>query len=138
MKLTIWEEEMSFKSNKILLVKLLEGSVKCINGEKWIKVIILMEHKKVIQIKKTTIKKKNVLIENYKTMKKNPDFEQNYYSETAEGIHKVSQYSIRIMKLLCYADRPYYESVNNFVLMATFLTCHSKMFYLWLMCTSKK
>ena len=33
MKLTIWEEEMSSKSNKILLVKLLEGSVKCINGE---------------------------------------------------------------------------------------------------------
>ena len=56
-------------------------------------------------------------------MKKNPDFEENYFSETAELIFKYDQYSIRIMNWLCHADRPYYENVNYFVLMATFLTC---------------
>ena len=53
-------------------------------------------------------------------MKKNPDFEENYFSETAGLIFKYDQYSIRIMNWLCHADRPYYENVNYFVLMATF------------------
>ena len=53
-------------------------------------------------------------------MKKNPDFEENYISETAEGKFKYDQYSIRTMKWLCYADRPYNENVNYLVLMANF------------------
>ena len=63
-------------------------------------------------------------------MKKNPDFEENYFSETAEWILKYDQHSIRIMKWLCYADRPYYENVNYMVLMATFLTCLNELSYL--------
>ena len=41
-------------------------------------------------------------------MKKIPDFEEYYFSATAEGIFKYDQYSIRIIKRLCYADRPFY------------------------------
>ena len=70
-------------------------------------------------------------------MKKNPDFEENYNSETAEGIRKHGPYSIRIMKWLYYADRPYYENVNYFVLIATFLNCLNEVSYLWSFCRTK-
>ena len=69
-------------------------------------------------------------MENYKTTNKNRDFEENYYSETAEGTFKYDQFSIRIMKWLCYADRHYYENVNYSVFMATFLTCPNEITYL--------
>ena len=71
-------------------------------------------------------------------MKKIPDFEEYYFSETAEGIIKYDQYSLRILKWLCYADRPFYENVNYFALMATSLTCLNEISYLWLICRSKK
>ena len=62
-------------------------------------------------------------------MKKNHDFEESFYTKTAEGIHKISRYSIQIMKPLCYPDRSYYENVNYFVLMATVLTCLKEVSY---------
>ena len=55
-------------------------------------------------------------------MKKNPDFEENYNSETAQGIHKYGHYSIRIMKCLCFADRSFCEFLNYLDLMATVLS----------------
>ena len=42
----------------------------------------------------------NRLIEKYKDMCENPDFEQNQYSITSEGIHKIGHESIRLMKWL--------------------------------------
>ena len=63
-------------------------------------------------------------------MKKNPDFEDYYFSKTAEGLFRYDQYSIRIIKRLCYADRTFFENVNYFVLMATFLTCPNEITYL--------
>ena len=63
-------------------------------------------------------------------MNGNRDFEENSYSETAEGTFKYDQFSIPIMKWLCYADRHYYENVNYFVLTATFLTCLNEISYL--------
>ena len=71
-------------------------------------------------------------------MKKIPGFEDYFFSETAEGIIKYDQYFIRILKWLCYADRPFYENLNYFVLMATFLTCLNEISYWWLICRSKK
>ena len=44
-------------------------------------------------------------------MLKEPDFEQNKYSRTAESIYKIGQDSIRIMKWICYYDRSYYENI---------------------------
>ena len=71
-------------------------------------------------------------------MKRNPDFEENYYSITAEGIHKNSHFPIRKMKCLCYADRPFYENSNYSDLMATVLTCPIEVSFWWLLCGSKK
>ena len=31
-----------------------------------------------------------------------PDFEQDYWSRTAEGIYKIAHDSIRLMKWICY------------------------------------
>ena len=56
-------------------------------------------------------------------MKKNLDFEENYHSKTAEGVHKIGQYSIRIMKCLCFADRSFCEFLNYLDLMATVFSC---------------
>ena len=38
------------------------------------------------------------LIEIYKNMSENPDFEQNYWSRTARGIYKIGHDSIKLMK----------------------------------------
>ena len=38
-------------------------------------------------------------------MLENPDFEQDYWSRTAIIIYKIGQYSIRLMKWICYYDR---------------------------------
>ena len=40
----------------------------------------------------------NILIEKYKDMMKNPNFEQDYWSKTATGIYKIGHDSIRLMK----------------------------------------
>ena len=63
-------------------------------------------------LKNKKLKINNILIENYKDMIKNPDFEQNYWSRTATGIYKRGHDSIRIMKWICYYDRSYYENIN--------------------------
>ena len=45
-------------------------------------------------------------------MLENPDFEQDYCSRTAEGIYKIRHDSIRLMKLLIYYDRSFYDNMN--------------------------
>ncbi len=63
-------------------------------------------------LKNKKLKLNNILIEKYKDMIKNPDFEQNCFSRTARGIYKIGQDSIRLMKWICYYDRSYYENIN--------------------------
>ena len=46
-----------------------------------------------------------MLIEKYKDMLENPEFEQNYYSRTVEGIFKIGYDSIRLMKWIAYYER---------------------------------
>ena len=41
-------------------------------------------------------------------MMKNPDFEQDYWSTTATGIHKKGYDSIRLMKWICYYNRSFF------------------------------
>ena len=50
-----------------------------------------------------------------------PDFEQDHWSRTAEGIYKIGHDSITLMKWICYYDRSYYENINYYDLMASFL-----------------
>ena len=45
-------------------------------------------------------------------MLENPNFEQDYWSKTAEGIHKNGHDIIRLMKWLIYYDRFYYANMN--------------------------
>ena len=52
-------------------------------------------------------------------MLENPDFEQNYWSRTAEGNYKNGHYNIRLMKWLIYYDRYYHDFLNYFDLMSS-------------------
>ena len=47
-------------------------------------------------------------------MSQNPDFEQDYWSRTAEGNYKIGHDSIRLMKWLVFYDRFYYDDMNYF------------------------
>ena len=59
------------------------------------------------------------LIEKCKDMIKNFDFEQDYWSRTAQGVYKIGHDSIRLMKWSCYYDRSYYENMNYYDLMGS-------------------
>ena len=59
------------------------------------------------------------LIEIYKDMLLNPNFEQNYGSRTATGIYKIGHDSIRLMKWICFYDRSFYENINYYDLMGS-------------------
>ena len=74
-------------------------------------------------LKNKKLKINNKLIEIYKDLLKNPNFEQNKYSITSKGIYKIGHDSIRLMKWICYYDRSYYENINYYDLMASILTC---------------
>ena len=71
------------------------------------------------KLKNKKLKINNTLIEIYKDLLKNPDFEQKYCSRTAKGIYKIGHDSIRLMKWICYYDRSYYENINYYDLMAS-------------------
>ena len=53
-----------------------------------------------------------ILIEKYKNMIEDPNFEQNCWPKTAEGVYKIGHDIIRLMKWICYDDRSYYENIN--------------------------
>ena len=70
-------------------------------------------------LKNKKLKINNTLIEIYKDLLKNPNFEQNYWSRTAKSIYKIGHVSIRLMKFICYYDRSYYENINYYDLMGS-------------------
>ena len=72
-------------------------------------------------LKNKKLKINNVLIEKYKDMLDNPNFEQDYWSRTAIGKYKIGHDSIRLLKWLAYYDRSYYENINYFDLMGSIL-----------------
>ena len=63
----------------------------------------------------------NIVIEKYRDMLENPNFEQNTYSKTSTGNYKIAHDSIRLMKWICYYDRSYYENINYYDLMGSVL-----------------
>ena len=63
-------------------------------------------------LKYKKLKINNVLIEKYKDMLENPNFEQNHYSITSTGFYKIGHDSIRLMKWICYYDRSYCEKIS--------------------------
>ena len=70
-------------------------------------------------LKDKKLKINNTLIDIYKDMLLNPNFEQNHWSGTAKGIYKIGHDSVRIMKWICYYDRSYYENINYYDLMGS-------------------
>ena len=70
-------------------------------------------------LKNKKLKINNTLIEIYKDMIQNPNFEQNKYSLTSTGIYKIGYDSIRLMKWICYYDRSYCENINYYDMMAS-------------------
>ena len=76
-------------------------------------------YKELSRLKKKKLKINNTLIEIYKDLLKNPDFEQNYWSRTASGIYRIGHDSIRLMKWICYYDISYYENNNYYDLMGS-------------------
>ena len=76
-------------------------------------------YKVLSTLKNEKLKIKNILIEKYKDLFKNPDFEQDYWSRTAQGVYKIGHDSIRLMKGICYNDRSYYGSINYYDLMGS-------------------
>ena len=76
-------------------------------------------YKVLSTLKNKKLKINNNLIEIYKDLLKNPNFEQNCWSKTANGIYKIGHDSIRLMKWICYYDRSYYENINYYDLMGS-------------------
>ena len=76
-------------------------------------------YKVLSTLKNKKLKINKTLIEIYKDMLKNPNFEQNYWSRTATGIYKIGHDGIRLMKRICYYDRSYYENINYYDLMGS-------------------
>ena len=72
-------------------------------------------------LKNKKLKINNILIEKYKDMLENRNFEQNHYSITSTGIYRIAHDSIRLMKWICYYDRSYYENINYYDLMGSIL-----------------
>ena len=70
-------------------------------------------------IKYKKLKINNTLIEIYKDMLKNPNFEQNKNSLTSTGIYRIGHDSIRLMKWICNYDRSHYENINYYGLMGS-------------------
>ena len=52
-------------------------------------------------------------------MLENPDFEQEHWSRAADGVYKIGQDSIRLMKWLIYYDRSRYNNMNYYDLMGS-------------------
>ena len=62
-----------------------------------------------------------ILKQKNKGMKENPDFEQNYYSKSSEGIFRTGHDSVRLMKWLDFYGRSCYENIIHYDIIFTVL-----------------
>ena len=72
-------------------------------------------------LKNEKLKINNFLIEKYKDMNETPDFAQNYWSRTSQGVYNVGHDSFRLMKWLAYYDRLYFENIIYYDMMGSVL-----------------
>ena len=77
------------------------------------------EMKKALSELNKKLKINNILIEKYKDMSENPDFEQDHWSRTAERIYEIGHECIRLMKWLIYYDRYFYDKMNYFDILSS-------------------
>ena len=76
-------------------------------------------YKVLSTLKNKKLEINNNLVEIYKDMLKNPNFEQNKYSITSTGVYKIEHDSIRLMKFICYYNRSFYENINYYDMMGS-------------------
>ena len=88
-------------------------------------------------LKNKKLKVNNILIEKYKDMLENPDFEKNQYSRTETNTYKIGPDSIRLLKWLAYYDRSYYENIYNYDLMGSILKYLNEISQRWVLRRSK-
>ena len=79
-------------------------------------------YKVLSTLKNKKLKINNKLIEIYKDLLLNSNFEQNKFSLTATGFYKIGHDSLRLMKWICYYNRSHYENINYYDLMSSL--CH--------------
>ena len=92
----------------------------CIDVYKLYEGVDFDEMSKVLsKLKNKELKINSILIENYKKMLEIFDFEQSYWSRTAEGIYRIGHDSIRLVRWICYYDRSYYGKINYYDLMGS-------------------
>ena len=84
-------------------------------------------YKVLSTLKNKNLKINDILIEKYKDLLKIPDFQQDYWSRTAQGVYKIGHDSIRLMKWICYYDRTYYGNINYHDLMGSILSCLNEL-----------
>ena len=95
---------------------------------KYMRVLIMIKILEVLStFKNKKIKINNILIEKYKDMLENPNFEKNHYSKISTGIYKTTHDSIRLKKWICYCDRSQYENLIYYDLMGNVSSCLSKI-----------
>ena len=70
-------------------------------------------------LKNKKIKIINTLIDKYRGLLENRNFEQNKYSITSTGIYKIAHDSIRLLNWIWYYDRSYYEKIKYYDLMSS-------------------
>ena len=78
-------------------------------------------------LKNRKLKINNIKIEKNKDMVENPNFEQDCWSRTAEGIYKIEHDCIRLLKWLIYYDRSYYDNLKYYDMMVSVLFCLSEI-----------
>ena len=79
-------------------------------------------------LKNKKLKINNIIIEIYKDLLKNRDFEENYWSRTAQRVYKIGHDSIRLMKWIFYYDKSYYENINYYDLRVLFVKFQKMIF----------
>ena len=62
-------------------------------------------------------------------MLENPDFHQDYWSRTSQGVYKVRRDSIRLLKWIYYYDRSLYEDITYYDMMGSVLKYLNEIFY---------
>ena len=95
-------------------MKYAEQKIFCICRDVY-KIFESNDYDKIYDVLSTLKNKKlriyNTLINKYKDMLENPNFEQNHDSLTSTGFYRIGHDSIKLMKWLAYYDRSHNENI---------------------------
>ena len=131
---------LKYNENFIIRLKYAEHKIFCVCVDVY-KIYEADDYDKISEVLATMKKKlkiNNMSIEKYKDMIEYPDFEQDYWSRTAEGIYKNGHDSIRLMKWICYYDRSYDGNMKYYDLMGSVLKSLNEISQRWIFRRSER